>query len=344
MLARNDALSPIQRRINTIQHLIQQHLSIHPSIDLNHRFLLDVLEDMLRVSQNIIPKLFPKFETHPILYEQYDLIRLEYSDIHSRFYYLGYKEYPEQLTSEIIQHFYKRTSGASAHTIVLYQKKLYRYNTLTQALQDIAVPNNDRDKQQNYAALKNRIQQKSAYQIHGATLEERHMLESFTDLKQYAPTKNHIAVVSTLLTDTSSRLEKIVTDYQQLKKTAIGESMKISMLLAAGFTLQWGTQAFFQYFVGHAIPMMNIVFVMNCALVVLGGLIIMELGFALYYHHQHAAFVQLKTDLDQTINCTKQYSNETRAIQSHSMHHFFTQYGKDLQTLLSPPPIPTNPV
>ncbi len=344
-------IATLRRILDVIQ---QQRIQTHdPALTLDARFLLDVLHDNITTTLTIIPKLFPEIDedhlTHflPQLYEEYELIHLEYPSKHTRFYYLGCEEYQPQLTVEMINHFYRRQApGAVSNNQIIswYQDKLYHYNKHSKVLQNITT-SNDQNIKRHYEQFKNNITAKNPYCVHLATFQERQLLSSISNLKtapESAPRENW-TVISTLLPHISAQLDNTVTAYQERKKTALINAAKTTLLLMGGFALLISIPAFFRYLTGHALPEVIVLLIMKCSLLAAASLLIIGLGIALYFHHQHATFTQMQTDLHQTIHCEKQYQGQTRAIQCRSIGDFFkTQlHQTTLQPLLFANATPT---
>lgn len=333
--------------LRLILDVIQHQRTRNSALALDARFLLEVLHDNITTTLTIIPKLFPEIDedqlTHflPQLYEEYELIRLEYTSKHTRLYYLGFKEYQPQLTMEMIKHFYSRQAPravSNSQIIAWYQDKLYYCNMRRNILRNFNNPS-DRNIKRYYEQLKNNIKVKNPYRVHLATSQERQLLSSISNLQTglgSAP-RDHLTVISTILPHISTQLDHTVTAYQKRRQMALIDTAKTTLLLMGGFALLTSIPAFFRYVTGHAMPEVIVLLIMKCALLAAASLLIIGLGIALYFHHQHTAFTQMQTNLHQTVHCEKQYQSQSKAIQCRSIGDFFTtQHQSIIKPLLSP--------
>lgn len=301
--------------------------------DLEERFYLEALADVLQKTETHISKIFPNllaFQKQVLLYtwlENYELIHL---DNEARFTFSTGLPKNAPLTVEAIAQFYRinawRREAPCQHAIFLYNDALYHYNntqpnapTLTeitpiyvppagQPPEEIAAA--QKKCQEDYQKIKGKLQSLRKDSIHWAEPDIRQCMEAIQvagTIERYSLRPTNFALLNEFLPKIIDLLEAARRESRDLKKQMIGKGAQGAIVIIVGMALQLSLMAMSRYMLGGTpIAMAKAILVLKFALAL--GLIFfaLSLGVAAYAFMQERMYAHMANDIAQ-VQFTKTY-------------------------------------
>lgn len=324
MLAR--AEDPHQRwvieRLTAIHGLVE-HGSANTA-DLNQRFYLDALADVLHKTSQHISKLFSElkaFDKDRLAYslvENYELIHLEHE---RRISYITGLVKDAPLTVEAIARFYKenawRRQASCQHAIFLYNKKLYHYDNrnpaapvLTEvtinhvfpaALSAAQLAEEKKARLDAYQRLKASANRLSKDRPHWATPDARKWMETLKlpgVTGAYVERHTNLALIVEFLPKIVDLLKRAEDEWRDMKNRAVRQGALSALLIIGGLALQTGMMVMTRYVLGGTpIALANIIIVMKLALILGAVFLAVSLGFTLYCYVKENDFQLMAADI-----------------------------------------------
>lgn len=342
--------------------------------DLNQRFYMDALTDLLDKTCKHIPKLFTtlrSFQKESLVYalvENYELIHLNHE---RRFNYATGLSKDAPITAGAIAQFYRqnasrREQAGCQHAVFLYNDRLYHYDcgipNAPPALTEITLDYNyaplELDPAQLEEAKKIRLdayrklkaQSKSLPQdrIHWATSDAREWMETLGVsgvTKDYMLRHANINLLAGFLPGIIVLLADAEREWRDAKKMAVGQSAQGAFLLITGIVVQTAMAGFSRSLLSMPVILANMMIVMKFVLILGTLFLAASLGFALYCYVQENIYHRMAMDLAQ-VNYAKEYPSpqgifnpDVRYEVNKPLATFFQDHRPELDPVF-PPPLP----
>ncbi|HVT63435.1 MAG TPA: hypothetical protein VHD33_08125 [Legionellaceae bacterium] len=346
MFSQDEETTRVDKFISNRLLALERFVQNHQTTDIEQQFLLDIIKDLLHIEKKIWLNSFGQIPSHKK--NHYLVILLEECDL---IYIKSYQK-DDSTTAcssdelkEWLQNYDKRqpdTSLCNTNAIILHQDQLYHYIRYPSAtLNPIPAPS-EADKKKKYddviKDIKNTAIPFKRTPLNG---KQRELIEVSTGLKVQYILRNYNAMMLSMLFDQIDHdVRDIAKVYKELRATAMLESAKFAVIFVGGLFLQSGTQVLLSHMVGHAIPMIKFIIVMQYVLIAGATFLAIGLCLALYCHWQYNHFTQLTTEIHQCINTKKDYitPNGTPVLKetnNRNITYFFHENRNPLNTLLN---------
>lgn len=336
--------------LSQLQQLVAAKAAV--TTDLNKRFTIDVLADVLDKTRVAVPQFFPDLDSDKenffldLLTEQYELIHLDHERNVSMLTALKAKA---ELTSNAINHFYSNISPQkiNSHTIVLYNNALYHYNKSGQAHPTLTPirtgPANNTSKEQNRTETYRRLKAHIAKQSHAEIVFAQGDVRSLTaDLIEMSPDyqlrRFNLALTADLLDAIEAQLQEMIQKYTELKNKFVGSVVSGGLIIGGIVGVELILWKLIQVLSGSPVTLAKMIVLLKFTVIL--GAVLLGLGFGLAFHFsvRYNAYQQLLPVLTQ-IKFTKTYPEDlsTEHTVSEFRQTFFTKHREVLETPFSSP-------
>lgn len=347
--------------------------------DLNQRFYMDALADLLDKTCKHIPKLFTTlrpFQKESLVYallEHYELIHLNHE---RRFTYATGLSQDAPLTADAIAQFYRenasrREQPGCQHAVFLYNDRLYHYDCGTRsaslALTEITLDYDytplvigaaewaeaKKIRLDAYQKLKAKSKNLPQDQIYWATPDAREWMENLRvpgASKNYDLRHANIHLLAEFLPGIIVLLANAEREWRDAKKKAVGQSAQSAFLLIAGIVVQTAMAGFSRSLLSMPVVLANMMIVMKFVLILGTLFLAASLGFALYCYVQENIYHRMTMDLAQ-VHYAKEYRSppqrdafppDRRYEVNKPLATFFQDHRAILDSVF-PPPRPNAP-
>ena len=279
------------------------------SSDLYHRFLLDVLKDVLDEAINAIPVVFPLDEDQRTVYD-YHLYQQ---------YVLFYLKNSDEVVPETIQKLFAENDRTlpNSNGIVLQENQLYSIQFDEQRkVTDILLIDNSSDSQA-YADLIFSI--KSVTRSRGnfseinitADATQQALIASILSIPNVKhPRSDELLVVINLIQTIEKSIKSNLKNYRDCKRMALEQGLIFTILGGGGLLLQNGVHLLLLYAAGKAVTIAKITMLAYICGGFLGCILAITVGMALYFYINERQYDMQLTKLRGLVNQSKTYNWE----------------------------------
>ena len=273
------------------------------SSDLYHRFLLDVLKDVLDEAINAIPVVFPLDEDQRTVYD-YHLYQQ---------YVLFYLKNSDEVVPETIQKLFAENDRTlpNSNGIVLQENQLYSIQFDEQRkVTDILLIDNSSDSQA-YADLIFSI--KSVTRSRGnfseinitADATQQALIASILSIPIVKhPRSDELLVVINLIQTIEKSIKSNLKNYRDCKRMALEQGLIFTILGGGGLLLQNGVHLLLLYAAGKAVTIAKITMLAYICILAI------TVGMALYFYINERQYDMQLTKLRGLVNQSKTYNWE----------------------------------